>query len=444
MNNWRQQFVNEDIFFVTPDVKRGLGFAGILPKYHIICTDIDPIIPILRNQGTKIFCLEEIGGLDTGRIRNSGKLLETPQALEYIKRNSKSTPKVMYFKPSLKLDLTITKNHLMPIGNNSNLNEQFEDKINFCQLAKHNFPEYLMPSMTGIIGNLNFLELTKKFELPFVLQFGQGWAGNTTFTVKNEKEFTSLVQRFPQTNVKISKFVEGFAILNNCCIYTGKVMISDPAVQIDSIPNLCEKPEVTCGRQWPAKFINQDQIDQIRKISRIIGNMMNGNGFRGFFGIDFLIEKRSGQIYVSEINARLTASSAFFTLLEIGTESIPLMAYHLADFIGVTLGDKPEGIDIIGSQIIFRKPYSVSNLGDNLYGVFNYIIDKPIIIRKDYCPQNLNNYEYIFMGRKSLSVKPDDEFARIESKCEVLSQPGRFNSLFDRIINSYSSNSRVS
>lgn len=437
MVKWQENFIQEDIFFVTPDVKRGLGFAGILPKYHIVCTDFDPIIPVLKNQGANIFCLEEIGGTISRQIRNSGKLLENPQVLEYIKSNSKGTPKLMYFKPSAKLDILIAENHFLPVGNNSAVNEIYEDKINFYLLARKNFPQYCLPCVTGILSNLNYPDLARECGLPFVLQFGHGWAGNTTFFIHEEKEFSLLAGKFPHTNVKVSKFIEGFTILNNCCISDGEIYISSPAVQIDSIAHLCEKPGVTCGRQWPARFISTNQIEQIKNISKIIGNFMNTDGFRGFFGIDFLIDKGTGQIYISEVNARLTASSAFFTLLEIGLNTIPLMAYHLAEFMGISLGEGHEGRELTGSQIIFRKVPNKSIPDDNLFGVYNCEGNKQDLTRNNYYPENLSKNEYIYIGRNSTSAKPGDEFARIETRCEVLAQPGKFNSLFENITHSY-------
>lgn len=437
MNKWQEKFQHEDIFFVTPDVKRGLGFAGILPKYHIVCTDFDPVIPVVRKQGAKIFCLEEIGDLNKSRIRNSGKLLETPQVLEYININSKGTPKLIYFKPSVKLDNLSSGNHFLPIGNNFAVNEIYEDKIHFYHLAQQYFPEHSQPSIIGIIAKLNYTEIAGKFSTPFVLQFGHGWAGKTTFFIHGEEEFNILLEKFPHTNVKISKFVEGFTILNNCCIYNGKILISSPAVQIDSIEQLCNKKGVTCGRQWPSKFISKDQIELIYKISQMIGNLMNKDGYRGFFGIDFLVEKSTGKVFASEVNARLTASAAFFTLLEIGLDTIPLMAYHLAEFIGVRLPERVNNDEVIGSQIILRKPYDKSISDNNLFGVYNYKEKKPVLVRNDYRPQGLNHYEYIFMGRNSESLKSGDEYARIESKCEVLERPGKFNSQFTDIIRSF-------
>jgi len=65
----------ESIFFVSPDVKRGMGLEDVLPHYHIVCTYFDPLIPILRRQGARIFCLEEVDPRKSLETNNTGKLL---------------------------------------------------------------------------------------------------------------------------------------------------------------------------------------------------------------------------------------------------------------------------------------------------------------------------------------------------------------------------------
>lgn len=422
--NWKKHFEGEDVFFVTPDVKRGLGFAGILPNYHIICTDFDPIIPILRKQGANIFCLEE-QNITGSEIRNSAKLLENTQVLDYIRNNSKAKPKIMYFKPSVKLDILIEKNGFTAIGNNTKLNDLFENKISFYKLAQKELSDYLIPAEVGVLGELNYNQLTKNFGSMYVLQFGHGWAGKTTFFIKNEKEFTNLKEKFSFTKVKVGKLVRGFTVLNNCCIYQDKIFVSQPAIQIDKIAQLSDKPTVTCGRQWPVKFIDNKQNETISDISETIGNLMREEGFRGFFGIDFLVEETTGKIYLSEVNPRLTASSAFYTLMEIEIDTIPLMAYHLAQFMGKNLAINKIDSNLVASQIILRKPYNPDNWQNKQFGVFKNKGGKVVFVGENYYPAKLQKDECIFMGRKLEKKHIDDEFARIETKAESLDKPGK-------------------
>ena len=426
------------IFFVTPDLKRGLGLDGILPDYHIICGRFDPLIPRLRKQGVQIFCLEEEGVHDEKKINNSGTILENEDTVNYINKKSGKTPVIMYFKPAKKIDYLLDKYKWKKAGNHSDLNECYENKIYFSRFLQKYFPDLGISSLTGRLNKLSFSELIKTYGQPYVIQFGHGWAGKTTFFIENEKDFLNLCQKYPETMVKAGKFIRGFTVLNNCCIYQDKILVSPSAVQIGAVKKLYPDSFVTCGRQWPAKFISEKQEREINRISQQVGSIMQKNSYKGFFGLDFLIDESSGKIYLAEINARLTASSAFFTKLEWGCGKIPLMLYHVASFLNLSLPDFDHDYpEIKGSQIIFRTGGGQPVKHDpEFFGLFSLGNQKSVFISDKYQPDKLKDREYIFMKRENSLTKPKGaETARIETRMEALQTTKTLSGWVDRLIN---------
>lgn len=435
---WLNKFDQDEFFFISPDVKRGIGLEDILPNYHIICTYSDPLIPILRHQGANIFCLNErIESVVS--FNNSGKLLEHPLVFDYIKKNSKSTPYIYItvFKPSLKTDLICRRMGYKLLVNSRELNDKFEDKINFWQLTRKYFSEYSIPAVTGILGKLNLTGLKNQLGLPLVIQFSHGWAGKTTFFIQNEAEFKSLTQKYPFTNVKVTKYIEGFTVLNNACIYKDQILISPPAIQISNIEKLQEGRAVTCGRQWPVKFISEKEIGIIETITSKVGLLMKETGFKGYFGLDFLVGK-GNEIYLSEDNARFTASAPFYTKLELGLGYIPLFAYHLFSFLEKDM-DAYYEVDkgFSGTQLIFRNPKVQPKLSaDTNYGIFQVKDDKYKLLQtKNYFPQKLKGNEFILMRRTQKGHEREDlELSRIESRQEVLATTSKLHSWVENLI----------
>ncbi len=438
MHKIPDKLLKRSIFFVTPDFKRGMGLDGILPDYHIICGHYDPLIPQLRKQGVQIFCLEEKGIDNEKKYNNTGKILENDETVSYINKKSKETPVVMYFKPAKMIDYLLEKHKWLKAGNDFEINESYENKINLSNFLKKQFPDIEIPSLTGKLGDLTFSELMKTFSLPLVIQFGHGWAGKTTFPVNNEKDFLELSQKYPQTYVKASGYIESFAVLNNCCIYEDKIFVSPAAVQISGIKKLYPNPFVTCGRQWPVKFISGEQEGEIMRITQQVGLIMQKNGYKGFFGLDFLVDKSSGKIYLSEINARLTASSAFFTKLELGCGKTPLMLYHLASFLNIPLSnfdtDYPE---FKGSQLIFREGGGQPRKHNpEFFGLFKQEGQGSVYVDNQYQPGKLDDKQYIFLKRKQFPTNSiGAETARIETKMEALKTPQSLSSWVDELIN---------
>uniref|UniRef100_A0A7C4M026 ATP-grasp domain-containing protein n=1 Tax=candidate division CPR3 bacterium TaxID=2268181 RepID=A0A7C4M026_UNCC3 len=432
-------FFSEDIFFVTPDIKRAIGIENIFPHYHIICSYNDPLISILRKKGVKIFCLSEQLKAQTVSVNNSGNLLANPLVERYINLHSRKTPFIVYFKPSLKIDYLIKKKKYKAIGNSFDLNEQFENKIRFFKFSNKYFPEFSTRGLIGILSKLKFNDVSKKLGLPMVMQLGHGWAGKTTYFINTEKEFLDISNKFPLTMVKLTSMINGYTILNNCCIYKDKIFISPPAVQIDGIPELYPRLGVTCGRQWPAKFLERRQISEIIDISKKTGKILMKLGYRGFFGLDFLIEEKTGKVYFSEINARLTASSSFYAYLERGLGRVPLFIYHIASFLDKDMSfQKWEGDNnIVGSQVIFRKNMPKLFPFSNKIKIRTYTIEdeKYKFIKENYAPDKLGINEFIYMIRKKrYKEAAGEEVARIEARKEVLSAPHKLNSWFKKLL----------
>ncbi len=428
MKKWIDQLSDKSFFYITPDVKRGIGLESVLPNFHIICSYHDPIIPILRNQGANIFCLEDYVSSDISVFGNSGKLIEHPLVASYLSRFSKDTTYILVFKPSEKMEIICKNKGFKLIVNSSRINSMFEDKVGFYKILLDEKSNYIIPGMTGILGEMNFEELSSQFKLPFVVQFAHGWAGKTTFFINDKLGLEKLIKKFPFTRVKINKYIRGYTVLNNACIYKDDILISPPAIQISNINILGEKEAVTCGRQWPARFIDKNQEETIRNITYKTGKLMQKFGFKGYFGLDFIIEEDSNNVYLSENNARFTASSAFFTKLELGINEIPFLVYHIAAFLNIDLPQKStRKMEISGSQIIFRNPFRQPNFNNNLkFGVFN--LNNPNKeIRKEYKPESLFHNEFIIMRRMKDQNKDEDlELSRIETREDVLETKNRF------------------
>lgn len=428
MNEWSDKLNKFNIFFITPDVKRGIGFEDLLPNYHIICSYWDALIPVLRKQGADIFCLAEISKMVPN---NTGQLLSDRNVLSFIQKNSSVIPYIMFFKPSIKIDIFCQKTGFGVVGNSSRLNELFENKVKSYTLLHKYFPSYLIPGETGQLGRLNYKDLFSRYGSPFVIQFGRGWAGKTTFFINNKKDFEAVQARYLYTEVRINKKIDGLTVLNNCCIYQDYIMVSPPALQISGIKILHPNPSVTCGRQWPVKFLDKKQIETINDISEKIGKLMQQKKYQGYFGLDFLAEKKSGKVYLSEINARLTASTAFYTKLERGLGRIPLLGYHLASFLHLGLPETQKTESLTGSQLIIRKDSEIKlDFVSRDLGVYQVQKMRLKFGSENYHPEKLKPNEFILIKE----YLEREERGRIETIEEIITVPMRLTKQFENLI----------
>ncbi len=355
-----------------------------LKNFHLIYASKSPSFSLLKSQNIHYFCLEESGVKLSEK--NSGRLLSQTQVIEYIKSTSSNLkPVIIPFKPSARIEIICRQQNWICAAVSHQLNRFLEDKnefFNFCQ--KNNLPT--IPSIVDKFNQENFIKFQKQFGQKLVIQTHFGWAGKSTFFADNWEQIQNKIPS--ETNVKFSPFLEGYSLLNNCCLTSNGLIQSPPALQYTGIKPLTNNPFTTVGRQWPSMApepINQKVI----KITSDFGRKIKELDYRGFFGLDFMV--CDNQVYLLECNPRLTASFAFYTKIEISKSLNPLFLFHLIQFLDLNLDlditEIQKQIDqsnITGSEITLKNEDSQTINKYHDFTIFsqqtNPIIISPSII----------------------------------------------------------------
>lgn len=427
--------MSEPFFYITNDVSRGIGLERLLPNYHIICLDDHPLVDYLENGGVSVFCLERKLGKRNLIFRNSGFILENELVLDFIKVKSEGKrPNILYFKPQKKIDILSEKHNFNLIGNSTEINNFFEDKILFFELCQKNNIK-TPPSEVGFFSEMRYCSLQKKYSEKIVIQFGKGWAGNSTFFINNEKDFQSLQSKYLNKKIKVSKFIKGKTFLNNATIFGRKIFSSKPAIQIKAEEELTSTQAGTGGRQWKEENDNEI-VKKIDELTQQTGKALSDLGYKGFFGLDFIFDEISGEIFVSECNARFTASAPFYSQLEMESNIFPLIGFHILEFLdSPSTPDKIfQRADLVGGEIIARntanKPVIVNiDLPTGIY-------DKKLNFIKKSISLGNTDKEYFWLttagfGRK---VNPEIEILKLDTHNDVCNNEGELKDEYKQII----------
>lgn len=263
--------------------------------------------------------------------KNSGRLLSDKKVVEYIIEKSQKNnliPVIIPFKPSAKIDFLCKKYKWINASNSSPINRFLEDKIKFAKLCqKYKLPT--IPFSLDTFSQKNFSKYQKKYGGSLVLQTHFGWAGNSTFSANSWGEIKDKIS--PNIIIKYSPFIKSsYSLLNNCCQTKFGLIQSPPALQYTGIYPYTHNPFTTVGRQWPSQAPSKIK-NTINKITKKFGKILKEINYKGFFGLDFLIDKN--KVFLLECNPRLTASFGFYTKLELDQKINPLFYFHLAEFL---------------------------------------------------------------------------------------------------------------
>jgi biotin carboxylase len=302
-------------------------------NFHIVCINKSAGIIKARDEGVKIFCLEEVLE-DKAEIKGSSQLLKNTQTQEYIKKNTPqgTTPNVIFFKITPDLEEICDSLNYKVLNTTAALNQMFEQKLSQYEKLKDagvNFPT----SMTGSLNQFSFKEISRELGLPFVIQYNRGHSGSGTLFIKSEEEFNNELMKYPSRTAKFSAKIIGEAWTLNACVSRFGIAYGGLSYQITGIKECTTKEGGTVGNDWSlSSTLSHDTIKQIEHITINAGRVMQNEQYRGFYGIDLIINK-SGKVYLIEINARQPASTSMHTKLMLTEEKVPLQALHIAEFL---------------------------------------------------------------------------------------------------------------
>jgi predicted ATP-grasp superfamily ATP-dependent carboligase len=284
-------------------------------------------------------------------LHNSGQLLAQTTTIDFITQNSKKTrhtPIIVPFKPSAKIEHLCQQHHWLLAANPAKLSRSLEDKLKFPQLCQNNqLP--IIPFAVDTLTPTNFSKYQQLFTSQLVIQTHFGWAGKSTFSSDSYSKITKVIP--PNTVVKFSPYIQGYSLLNNCCLTRYGLIQSPPALQYTGLKPFTPNPFATVGRQWPS-FAPKHIQNQVSSITQSISLILSKLNYHGFFGLDFLVDQ--DRVLLLECNPRLTASFSFYTQLELQAKLEPLFYYHLAEFLNLDYPkpfDRFDNLNIAGSEL---------------------------------------------------------------------------------------------
>lgn len=90
-----------------------------------------------------------------------------------------------------------------------------------------------------------------------------------------------------------------------------------------------------CGNEVLAESFDDDTRQRARQMTADFGDELRKMGYRGYFELDFLRDLDTNELYLGEVNPRITGASAMTNLAAFAHADAPLFLFHLLEFSGV-------------------------------------------------------------------------------------------------------------
>jgi hypothetical protein len=199
-----------------------------------------------------------------------------------------------------------------------------------------------VPSVPNALGKVkSFAELRrlaerKKLGKDLVVQTAFGDSGHTTYFISTEADWRRHADEIVDAGeVKVMKRIRcrGSAI-EGCTTKVGTV-VGPLMTELIGFPELTPYKGGWCGNEIFADSFTDKIRNRARDLTFRFGEELRKEGYRGYFELDFLIDKDSGEIYLGELNPRITGASSMTNHAAFAHADVPLFLLHLLEFSGV-------------------------------------------------------------------------------------------------------------
>lgn len=343
-----------------------LGLEDIAGNYRILALRYSKDTKLIEKD-MEVFSLEK--GMSTSHIdapRNSTTVLTHPRTKEYL--SAFQSPALTVYKSSSKVEQTCRENDWTLIASPVKFGKKlFEDKIKFRRILEEIGvtppPGEILPAK-----NLNFYKLKIKYGTPFVVQHPRRGGGKGTFFISSQVDWHKAVRKLQvqelegeevaedisNLEVIVAKYVKGPSPSITGCVTRHGILSTNPQYQLIDVPELYNPKKgsgLFCGHDWASSRFPPNIEEQAYNAAERVGKYFSGLGYKGIFGIDFVLDEDKQKLYVTESNPRLLGSFPTLTMVQLRNNEPPIIAFHVLEYL-----DANYEIDIGQINALMRQP----------------------------------------------------------------------------------------
>jgi hypothetical protein len=198
-----------------------------------------------------------------------------------------------------------------------------------------------VPSVPNALSEIkSYAQLRKvadkaKLGNDLVLQSAYGDSGHTTFFISSERDFKRHEHEIVgQGEIKVMKRIKCRGSAIEACATKAGTIVGPLMTELVGFRELTPYKGGWCGNEIFANAFSQEIRDKARDYTFRFGEQLKKEGYRGYFELDFLIDQDSGEIYLGELNPRITGASSMTNHAAFAHADAPLFLFHLLEFSG--------------------------------------------------------------------------------------------------------------
>lgn len=200
-----------------------------------------------------------------------------------------------------------------------------------------------VPSAPNALGTVSdyaaLLRLAQQHGLgtDLVVQLPFGDSGKTTFFISDEAGWDAAAADNELTGVelKVMRRINCRPIAVEAVLTRHGTLVGPIMADITGHPELTPYKGGWAGNDVYLDVLDDQQRAKARSLTQNLGTRLGEEGYLGFFEVDYLVDIDTGELYLGEINPRLSGISSMTNVTAGAYAELPLFLFHLLEYLDV-------------------------------------------------------------------------------------------------------------
>ena len=343
----------KEILNGVPDIRR-FFYKNETPLYFISATNFNMLGADEWIKGFKFIChiecfdglhpnvfspKEEIPHDEFTSIEDiNNYLLQHPEVQAYLnlRKKGKSAGKAMFLMFDETTEKLAKKLGLEIMFPPAKMRTLMDNKVNTNRIAEKAGVPCVPYVLSPVEDYAHLNKVSKILGTDLVIQTPFGDSGHTTFFISNEEEFKKYEEEIvKEKEVKVMKRINCKGSAIEACVTRHGTIVAPLMTELVGFKELTPYKGGWCGNEIYPNAFNPEIREKAIKYTQLFGNQLRKEGYKGYFELDFLIDQDNGEVYLGELNPRVTGASSITNHAVFALADAPLFVFHILEWMDV-------------------------------------------------------------------------------------------------------------
>lgn len=323
------------VYFISATNFNLLGIDEWVNNFRFICH-----IDSFEGQHPNVFSpKEEVPHEEFTSIEDiNNYLLTHPEVIDYIRSRAVNGEMgkalfLMFDEKTEQLAKNIGLDVCFP---SAALRSFLDNKVNTNRIAEKAGVACVPYVLSPVESYDHLRKISSHLGEQLVVQTPFGDSGHTTFFISNEEEFdTHREEIIAEKEVKIMRRINCYGTAIEGCVTQHGTIVAPLMTELIGFRELTPYKGGWCGNEIYPNAFSADIRDKAKKYTKQFGDQLRKEGYKGYFELDFLIDKDNGEVYLGELNPRVSGVSSLTNHAKFAMTDVPLFLFHLLEWMNV-------------------------------------------------------------------------------------------------------------